>query len=191
MILAIVGLVVYTSIDASLRESVEQQLESALDGPLPAEFTPGGPVAVVSLMTAAAIGAHAAAGSPAYWAIAITLAFLSGAILLLNDFDVSSAFDILVEGCLEAGIKIDVIGKHRGSGGFKFDLVVRRLVRRGLAFRFRRAKAPKSAVVAQLAGCPHSEKHVRCAPSPPDPYKVSARNCLVQCLDAIARRACA
>ena len=48
LILAIVGLVVYTSIDASLRESVEQQLESALDGPLPAEFTPGGPVAVVS-----------------------------------------------------------------------------------------------------------------------------------------------
>ncbi len=45
-----------------------------------------GPVAVVSLMTAAAIGAHAAAGSPAYWAIAITLAFLSGAILLLMGF---------------------------------------------------------------------------------------------------------
>ncbi len=45
-----------------------------------------GPVAVVSLMTAAAIGEHATAGTPAYWAIAITLAFLSGAILLVMGF---------------------------------------------------------------------------------------------------------
>ncbi|MBT9464439.1 sulfate permease [Hydrogenophaga sp.] len=42
-----------------------------------------GPVAVVSLMTAAAIGQHAMAGTPEYWAVAITLAFLSGAMLLL------------------------------------------------------------------------------------------------------------
>jgi SulP family sulfate permease len=42
-----------------------------------------GPVAVVSLMTAAAIGEHAQAGSPQYWAVAITLAFLSGAMLLI------------------------------------------------------------------------------------------------------------
>lgn len=42
-----------------------------------------GPVAVVSLMTAAAIGQHAAAGTPAYWAVAITLAFLSGLLLLV------------------------------------------------------------------------------------------------------------
>lgn len=41
-----------------------------------------GPVAVVSLMTAAAIGEHAVAGSPAYWSAALTLAFLSGAMLL-------------------------------------------------------------------------------------------------------------
>ena len=41
-----------------------------------------GPVAVVSLMTAAAIGEHAAAGSLEYWAVAITLAFLSGLMLL-------------------------------------------------------------------------------------------------------------
>lgn len=41
-----------------------------------------GPVAVVSLMTAAAIGEHAVAGSDAYWAVAITLAFLSGVLLL-------------------------------------------------------------------------------------------------------------
>lgn len=42
-----------------------------------------GPVAVVSLMTAAAIGEHAVAGSPEYRSAAITLAFLSGAMLLL------------------------------------------------------------------------------------------------------------
>ena len=42
-----------------------------------------GPVAVVSLMTAAAVAEHAAAGTHAYWQVAITLAFLSGAILLL------------------------------------------------------------------------------------------------------------
>ncbi len=41
-----------------------------------------GPVAVVSLMTAATIGEHAAAGTAAYWQVAITLAFLSGAMLL-------------------------------------------------------------------------------------------------------------
>jgi len=41
-----------------------------------------GPAAVTSLMTAAAIGQFAAAGSPAYWTAALTLAFLSGAMLL-------------------------------------------------------------------------------------------------------------
>ena len=42
-----------------------------------------GPVAVVSLMTAAAIGEHAAAGTAQYWSFAITLAFISGLVLLL------------------------------------------------------------------------------------------------------------
>ena len=42
-----------------------------------------GPVAVVSLMTAAAIGQLAAAGSPAYWAAAISLSFISGSMLLV------------------------------------------------------------------------------------------------------------
>lgn len=42
-----------------------------------------GPVAVVSLMTATAIGEHAAIGSAQYAAVAITLAFLSGTMLLL------------------------------------------------------------------------------------------------------------
>jgi SulP family sulfate permease len=41
-----------------------------------------GPVAVVSLMTATAIGQHAVPGTAAYWAVAITLAFLSGMMLL-------------------------------------------------------------------------------------------------------------
>jgi len=41
-----------------------------------------GPVAVVSLMTAAAVGEHAVPGSAQYWPVAITLAFLSGAMLL-------------------------------------------------------------------------------------------------------------
>jgi GH35 family endo-1,4-beta-xylanase len=43
------------------------------------------------------------------------------AILLINDFDMSPAYDILVEGCLEAGIGIDVIGiqshMHQGYWG--------------------------------------------------------------------------
>jgi len=42
-----------------------------------------GPVAVVSLMTAAAIGEHAAPGSGNYWAAATTLALLSGLMLTL------------------------------------------------------------------------------------------------------------
>ncbi len=42
-----------------------------------------GPVAVVSLMTATAIGDLAQTGSPAYATLALTLAFISGAMLLL------------------------------------------------------------------------------------------------------------
>ena len=42
-----------------------------------------GPVAVVSLMTAATVAEHAATGTYAYWQVAITLAFLSGGLLLL------------------------------------------------------------------------------------------------------------
>jgi GH35 family endo-1,4-beta-xylanase len=50
------------------------------------------------------------------------------AILLINDFDVSSAYDILVEGCLEAGIQFDVIGiqshMHQGWWGVEKTLKV-------------------------------------------------------------------
>lgn len=45
-----------------------------------------GPVAVVSLMTAAAVGQQAALGVHSYWQIAITLAFISGCLLLLMGF---------------------------------------------------------------------------------------------------------
>jgi SulP family sulfate permease len=41
-----------------------------------------GPVAVVSLMTAAAIGTHAPAGSPEYWQAALALSAMSGLMLL-------------------------------------------------------------------------------------------------------------
>ena len=50
------------------------------------------------------------------------------ATLLINDFDVSSAYDILVEGCLEAGIKFDAIGiqshMHQGWWGIEKTLKV-------------------------------------------------------------------
>jgi endo-1,4-beta-xylanase len=50
------------------------------------------------------------------------------AILLINDFDVSPAYDILVEGCLEAGIAIDAIGiqshMHQGYWGVEKTLQI-------------------------------------------------------------------
>lgn len=50
------------------------------------------------------------------------------ATLILNDFDISPAYDILVEGCLEAGIQIDVIGiqshMHQGYWGVEKTLAV-------------------------------------------------------------------
>ena len=50
------------------------------------------------------------------------------ATLLINDFDVSSAYDILIEGCLEAGIQFDVIGiqshMHQGWWGVEKTLKV-------------------------------------------------------------------
>jgi endo-1,4-beta-xylanase len=50
------------------------------------------------------------------------------AILLINDFDVSPAYDILVEGCLDAGIRIDAIGiqshMHQGYWGVEKTLAV-------------------------------------------------------------------
>lgn len=50
------------------------------------------------------------------------------ATLLLNDFDMSTAFECLIEGCLEAGIQIDAIGlqshMHQGAWGEERTLEV-------------------------------------------------------------------
>ena len=51
-----------------------------------------------------------------------------GAMLLLNDFETSESYDILVEGCLEAGIPIDAIGiqshMHQGYWGVEKTLEI-------------------------------------------------------------------
>ncbi len=50
------------------------------------------------------------------------------ATFLINDFDMSDAYDILVEGCLTAGVKIDVIGlqshMHQGYWGVEKTLKI-------------------------------------------------------------------
>ena len=63
------------------------------------------------------------------------------ATLILNDFDVSPAYDILIEGCLEAGIKIDVIGiqshMHQGYWGLeKTQWVLERFSRFNIPIHF-------------------------------------------------------
>ena len=60
-----------------------------------------------------------------------------GATLLLNDFDLSSAYECLVEGCLEAGIRIDALGlqthMHQGYWGEERTLeTIDRFARYGL-----------------------------------------------------------
>lgn len=60
-----------------------------------------------------------------------------GATLLLNDFDLSSAYECLLEGCLEAGIRIDALGlqthMHQGYWGEERTLeTVDRFARYGL-----------------------------------------------------------
>lgn len=66
--------------EAGLYASIAPLLAYALFGS--SRVLAVGPVAVVSLMTAAAIAPLAAAGSPAYWAAALALALLSGLMLL-------------------------------------------------------------------------------------------------------------
>ena len=63
------------------------------------------------------------------------------ATLLLNDFDVSPAYDSLIEECLEAGIKIDVIGiqshMHQGYWGVDKTLkILDRYARHNLPIHF-------------------------------------------------------
>lgn len=63
------------------------------------------------------------------------------ATLLLNDFDVSPAYDILIEGCLTAGVKIDVLGiqshMHQGYWGMeKTQFVLEQFARFNLPVHF-------------------------------------------------------
>lgn len=63
------------------------------------------------------------------------------ATLLINDFDMSDAYDILVEGCLEAGIKFDAIGlqshMHQGYWGVEKTLkILERFSRFNLPLHF-------------------------------------------------------
>ncbi|WP_084780122.1 endo-1,4-beta-xylanase [Planobispora rosea] len=64
-----------------------------------------------------------------------------GATLLLNDFDMSTAYECLIEGVLEAGIKIDALGlqshMHQGYWGEEKTLaVIDRFARYGLPIHF-------------------------------------------------------
>jgi len=63
------------------------------------------------------------------------------AILLINDFEISVAYDILIEGLLEAGVPIDVIGiqshMHQGYWGVeKTEKILARFSRFGLPLHF-------------------------------------------------------
>ena len=63
------------------------------------------------------------------------------ATLLINDFNTSIAYEILIEGCLEAGIPIDVIGiqshQHQGYWGIeKTQEVLNRFSHFGLPIHF-------------------------------------------------------
>src|SRR5690606_17780328 len=63
------------------------------------------------------------------------------ATLLLNDFDMSSAYECLIEGVLEAGIRIDALGlqshMHQGYWGEEKPLdVLDRFSRYGLPIHF-------------------------------------------------------
>ncbi|THV27892.1 endo-1,4-beta-xylanase [Glycomyces paridis] len=64
-----------------------------------------------------------------------------GAVLLLNDFDMSSAYECLIEGVLEAGIRIDALGlqshMHQGYWGEEKTLaILDRFARYGLPIHF-------------------------------------------------------
>jgi len=63
------------------------------------------------------------------------------AVLLINDFDTSEAYAILIEGCLEAGVRIDAIGiqshMHQGYWGVEKTLrVLERFSRFNLPLHF-------------------------------------------------------
>ena len=85
-----------------------------------------GPVAVVSLMTATAIGEHALVGSPQYGAVAITLAFISGAMLLLMGllrlgFLASFLSHPVISGFITASAVLIAAGQLKVILGLKVD----------------------------------------------------------------------
>jgi len=94
-----------------------------------------GPVAVVSLMTAATVAEHAAAGTHAYWQVAMTLALLSGALLFLMGLlrlgflanflshPVISGF-ITASGLLIALSQVKTIMAVKAEGDHFFDLLL-------------------------------------------------------------------
>lgn len=64
-----------------------------------------------------------------------------GAVLLLNDFDMSAAYECLIEGLLEAGVRIDALGlqshMHQGYWGEEKTLsILERFSRYGLPIHF-------------------------------------------------------
>ena len=63
------------------------------------------------------------------------------ATLLLNDFNMSNAYEILIDGCLEAGVPIDAIGlqSHQHQGAWsdeKIETVLKRFGHFGLPIHF-------------------------------------------------------
>lgn len=64
-----------------------------------------------------------------------------GAVLLINDFNTSESYELLIEECLEAGIPINAIGiqshQHQGYWGLeKIERVIKRFSRFGLPLHF-------------------------------------------------------
>jgi len=64
-----------------------------------------------------------------------------GASLLINDFDLSTSYEILIDGCLQAGIPIDTIGlqthQHQGYHGIAwFQEIIERYAQFGLPLHF-------------------------------------------------------
>jgi SulP family sulfate permease len=98
-----------------------------------------GPVAVVSLMTAAAIGERAAGGSAQYWIYAMTLALLSGAMLLAMGmlrlgFLANFLSHPVISGFISASALLIAAGQVKTllgvkGGGHEFPTIVANLAR--------------------------------------------------------------
>lgn len=85
-----------------------------------------GPVAVVSLMTAAAIGTHAPAGSPQYWEAALALSAMSGLMLLAMGalrlgFIANFLSHPVISGFITASAVLIAAGQLKGLLGIRAD----------------------------------------------------------------------